>query len=119
MLIRGGANYSYEQINLELSTFLSTFFSISLSSFKLACCGIKLKNSEHEDICCVAIELLNDEAIAKKNEIEDNFLLLSKKYVSKGAKVDKFLILKKNEQIPIVQSKGVIDVKLLKKLFDN
>jgi len=87
LLIRGGANYSYEQINSELATFISTHYGIAADAVAVAVVGMRLK-SEHEDECCVTIELSTPEAQAKQQEIEHTFLQAAKKSVSKGSKPD-------------------------------
>ena len=43
--------------------------------------------SEHEDSCCVTVELTGG-AAARRAEVEEKFLSLAKKGVSKGAKPD-------------------------------
>ena len=80
MLIRGGANYAFEQVmhkpkkslmrsytsslllkrfhqvNAELSAFVTRHFHLPPSAFSLAVCGIRVL-SEHEDECCVMLQL--------------------------------------------------------------
>mmetsp|Transcript_81283 Transcript_81283/g.161624 ORF Transcript_81283/g.161624 Transcript_81283/m.161624 type:complete len:279 (-) Transcript_81283:9-845(-) len=87
LLIRGGANYAYEQINNEIKTFVATSYGINEESFEVAVVGMRVA-SEHEDSCCVTIELVNDAAISKRSEIEATFLEKAKKGVSKGSKPD-------------------------------
>eukprot|EP01038_Epipyxis_sp_PR26KG_P010712 gene10712-14384_t len=121
LLIRGGANYSYEQINNELSQFLLTNYHIPLSSFRVAVCGLKIK-SEHEDDCCVMIEFFDDnytnfyEII---NNIQLTFIDKAKKMVSKGSKPDQLMLVENSEviHIPMVQSKGIISIPELLKLW--
>ena len=65
MLIRGGATYAFEQVNAELTTFLATQYPVLATeqgspSFAVAVCGLRVL-SEHEDECCVMIELLNED----------------------------------------------------------
>lgn len=110
MLIRGGANYAFEQVCTELKLFLSKRYDLPLSSFLLAVCGLRVK-SEHEDECCVFIELQTREAEAKKEEIDRTFLAFAneKGAVSKGARPDRMAI----REIPMVVSKGVVDVALM------
>ncbi len=110
MLIRGGANYSYEQINNELCNFVANFFVIPSNSFKLAVCGIRL-HSEHEDECCVMIEPLTSECHDKLSTIEESFLEEAKTVVSKGAKPNYLRI----GTIPMVQSKGIVSIPELTK----
>jgi hypothetical protein len=137
LLIRGGANYSYEQINNELSQFLVTNYHIPLSSFRLAVCGLKV-TSEHEDDCCVMIEIFDnyhdnsDRDII--NIIESTFVEKAKKSVSKGSKPDRLMIVgqhgtvhnhnKHADQsdiihIPMVQSKGIVSIPELSKLWKS
>eukprot|EP00633_Aureoumbra_lagunensis_P006706 CAMPEP_0197309530 /NCGR_PEP_ID=MMETSP0891-20130614/8108_1 /TAXON_ID=44058 ORGANISM="Aureoumbra lagunensis, Strain CCMP1510" /NCGR_SAMPLE_ID=MMETSP0891 /ASSEMBLY_ACC=CAM_ASM_000534 /LENGTH=614 /DNA_ID=CAMNT_0042794647 /DNA_START=17 /DNA_END=1861 /DNA_ORIENTATION=+ len=94
MLIRGGANYAYEQINDELINFVISTFKLKPEQFRLAVVGLKI-NSEHEDSCCVTIELLDEMALKLKSELEDNFIRLCKdpnSSISKGSKPDLFRI---------------------------
>ena len=59
----------------------------------MAVVGLKLE-SEHEDACCVTIELCTDAARAARPRIEETFLQAAggKGGVSKGAKPDKLRI---------------------------
>eukprot|EP00944_MAST-04C_sp_MAST-4C-sp1_P011930 g11930.t1 len=62
LLIRGGANYAYAQINFDLKNFiLKKYTQLTSNDFEIAVVGLKL-NSEHEDECMVTIEWLNDNA---------------------------------------------------------
>jgi len=87
LLIRGGANYAYEQINAELTKFLQTSYGLAEGAVDVSVVGMRV-DSEHEDSCCATVELLTPEATAKQAEIEKTFLTLAKKGVSKGAKPD-------------------------------
>lgn len=89
LMIKGGANYSCDQISNELSNFIVNRYSLSHSSFFLAAIGLKIV-SESEDSCCVTIELISDEAIKQKKNIEKSFKLSASNYVSKGARPDFF-----------------------------
>ena len=63
MLIKGGSNYSYEQINQELSEFLAAaYFGGDGGACAVAVVGLRL-DSEHEDACCCTIELKTDLAL--------------------------------------------------------
>ena len=105
MLIRGGANYSYEQINNELVNFTTKYFNVSSQSFKLAVCGLRI-HSEHEDECCVMIEPLTFELQDKLPQIENLFLEEAKTAVSKGARPNYMRL----GSIPMVQSKGIVSI---------
>ena len=113
MLIRGGANYSYDQINDELSDLLSKEYKIPESSFSVAVVGLKLR-SESEDDCCVTIQLIADDAKAKQQAISDTFIKKASKHVSKGAIPDKIRFAKVPRNF-----KGAILVKDLKKDFEE
>jgi len=86
LLIRGGANYAYEQINNELKAFLVKTYGIPAECTEVAVIGMRVE-SEHEDACCATVELTG-EGLKKQEEIEKSFLKLAKKGVSKGAKPD-------------------------------
>lgn len=87
LLIRGGANYAYDQINSELSDFLSRQYGLEKDDFDLAVVGLRL-HSEHEDSCCVTIELLTPEGKELQPEMENSFKELATKHVSKGSRPD-------------------------------
>ena len=70
LLIRGGSNYAYEQINAELTSFLEERFGVDPATIKLAVVGLKLQ-SEHEDDCCVTIEVLDAAAAAGPSWLSD------------------------------------------------
>jgi hypothetical protein len=88
LLIKGGANYAYEQIESELETFLNASFKADTSAggdsmtagrdFKLAVCGLKL-TSEHEDDCVATVELLSDLAAGTELQFETKLLKEAKK----------------------------------------
>ena len=86
LLIRGGANYAYEQVAAELSRFLVEHFDLSPEQFQLAVVGLRLE-SEHEDSCCVTIELGKD-AADKKSRLRTDFIEKAARTVSKGARPD-------------------------------
>jgi len=62
-------------------------FGLAEEAVDLSVVGLRV-DSEHEDSCCVTIELLTPAAEAMQKEIEKSFLSLAKKAVSKGAKPD-------------------------------
>jgi acyl-CoA synthetase (AMP-forming)/AMP-acid ligase II len=85
LLIRGGANYACAQINAELRAFAAERYGLSPDAFDLAVVGLRL-TSEHEDECCVTMDLRSDEAMTRRAEIERTFLSEARARVSKGAK---------------------------------
>ena len=86
LLIRGGANYSYEQIVFDLSKVLFDDFKMKPEQFKLAVVGICIE-TEHEDSCCVTIEL-TEEAAHMQSTLEEQFIARASRRVSKGSRPD-------------------------------
>ena len=93
LLIRGGANYAYSQVAEELARFIVDSYQLSPKAFQLAVVGLRLE-SEHEDSCCVTVELLNDVNGANRQQLESSFLKDARKSVSKGAKPDRLRFVK-------------------------
>ena len=87
LLIRGGANYACEQIGAELQDFIAGRYDLSRESFDVAVVGLKVE-SEHEDACCVTVELKDKKASALKDLIGKSFIGEARKTVSKGARPD-------------------------------
>jgi acyl-CoA synthetase (AMP-forming)/AMP-acid ligase II len=111
LLIRGGANYAYAQINAELKAFVVDVYGLPEDSFDLAVVGLRTE-SEHEDECCVTMELRSDDAKARGPEIEDTFLSQAQAAVSKGARPNRLRF------APIPRNfKGAILVPELKKEY--
>ena len=96
LLIRGGANYSYDQVAAELSRFLVEHFHLEPTQFQLAVVGLRIE-SEHEDSCCVTIEL-SQEANHLESELKAAFLEKAYKMVSKGSRPDcvRFAVIPRN-----------------------
>ena len=86
LLIRGGANYSYDQIADELSRVLVEDFNLKKEQFRLAVIGLRVE-SEHEDSCCVTIQL-GQEAADKRPQLEADFIDRARKRVPKGFRPD-------------------------------
>ncbi len=86
LLIRGGANYAYDQVAGELSRVLVTDFQLEPEQFKLTVVGLRLE-SEHEDSCCVTIEL-NREVEDIQPRLRAYFIATASGKVSKGARPD-------------------------------
>ncbi len=86
LLIRGGANYAYDQISAELIKFTSAQFQLKPEELQLAVVGLRWE-SEHEDSCCVTIEL-NDKTHAVQERLEADFIKKAGNTVSKGARPD-------------------------------
>ena len=112
LLIRGGANYAYDQIAAELSKFVVEHYHLKPEQFQLAVVGFRLE-SEHEDCCCVTIEL-SKEAASVESQLKDDFIEKASTIVSKGARPDylRFAIIPRN-------FKGVILYPELKKDFKD
>ena len=86
LLIRGGANYACDQIAAELAKVLIEDFQVKAEQFRLAVVGLRVE-SEHEDSCCVTVEL-SDEIAAKRHELEANFKNRARQRVTKGFRPD-------------------------------
>ena len=86
MLIRGGANYAYEQVAADLSRVLVEDFHLAPEQFRLAIVGLKIE-SEHEDSCCVTIEL-QEEALGKREALTRDFLATAARKAPKGCRPD-------------------------------
>jgi len=86
LLIRGGANYSYEQIAADLSRVLVEEFNLHQDQFKLAVIGLHIK-SEHDDSCCVTIEL-NEKIVHREEELKADFIEKASRKVSKASRPD-------------------------------
>ena len=86
LLIRGGANYAYDQVTAELSKVLVEDFHLKVEQFKLAVIGLRVE-TEHEDSCCVTIEL-SREVADMEPQLEASFVEKACKRVSKGARPD-------------------------------
>jgi acyl-CoA synthetase (AMP-forming)/AMP-acid ligase II len=86
LIIRGGANYAYEQIADELSRLLVSEFHLERDQFQLAVVGLRV-GSEHEDSCCVTIEL-SKSAADKEPLLKSSFIEKAKQGVSKGCRPD-------------------------------
>jgi acyl-CoA synthetase (AMP-forming)/AMP-acid ligase II len=111
LLIRGGANYAYEQIENELSAFVKKTYDLGDSDFELAVCGVKVQ-SEHEDDCCVCLDLKTDKAKAMSEAVATGFIQAAQKVVSKGAKPNYLML----TTVP-KNFKGAVLVKDLKPMF--
>ena len=88
LLIRGGANYAYAQINAELKSFVAKRYALPQDAFDVAVVGLRLE-SEHEDDCCVTVELISQQARDEQPEMDRTFLTEAPKSVSKGARPDR------------------------------
>ncbi len=86
LLIRGGANYAYDQVAAELARVLVEDFRLQPDQFKLAVVGLRL-HSEHEDSCCVTIELSRELADIEPR-LQTDFMAAAAKKVSRGARPD-------------------------------
>jgi len=113
LMIRGGANYAFDQINMELTEFIKREYSLDISDFEVAVVGMRIE-SEHEDDCCVTIELKSDKAIGVQSDLENTFIDKAKESVTKGAKPNYLRF----GQIP-KNFKGALLVPELKKAYED
>ncbi len=112
LLIRGGANYSNAQIAAELAKVVEEDFQLKPDQFKLAVVGLRIE-SEHEDDCCVTIEL-SKEAASVQPQLEASFIQRASQKVSKGARPDHIRF----AQVPL-SFKGTILYPQLKQEFEQ
>ncbi|QTD51684.1 class I adenylate-forming enzyme family protein [Sulfidibacter corallicola] len=84
MLIRGGANYAYDQINAELEAFIGDRFGLAESEFEVAVVGKRL-HSEHEDDCIATLSLHGERARSRQREMAEALPGAMRGKVSKGA----------------------------------
>ena len=90
MLIRGGANYANDALAAELTAYLSQRYGLGKDDFDLAVVGARLQ-SEHEDSCCVMVDLQSSAAAACREEIEAHFLKEAAGHVSKQARPNRLM----------------------------
>ena len=86
-LIKGGANYSCEQIAEELAEFVRSHYSLEAGSFDLAVTGLRI-DSEHEDSCCVTLDI-SKVPTGVREEISRTFINEASGQVSKGYRPDR------------------------------
>jgi len=111
LLVRGGANYSCAQVAAELKAFIVRRFALDEDALGVAAVGLHIE-SEHEDACCVTVELLSPEAESKREEIARHFLSEARRAVSKGARPDRLRF------APIPRNfKGAVLIPELKKAY--
>ena len=87
LLIRGGANYAYEQINAELTAWAKTAATAEVEVSVIGC----VVESEHEDPCLATIEFRGEAAQKMMADDAPEAALLvaaARTAVSKGAKPD-------------------------------
>ena len=112
LLIRGGANYAYDQIAAELSKVLRENFQLQSDQFSLAVVGLRLE-SEHEDSCCVTIELSREVADIEP-QLRAKFMEVAARRVSKGARPDRLRF----ARIPLNFKGAVLYPQLRQDFFD-
>ncbi|MDP2268501.1 MAG: class I adenylate-forming enzyme family protein, partial [Deltaproteobacteria bacterium] len=86
LLIRGVANYAYEQVAADLAKALSEELHLPAEQFKLAVVGLNI-DSEHEDSCCVTIEL-DEKSAVREEELTRDFIAAATRTVPKGSRPD-------------------------------
>jgi len=80
LLIKGGANYSYEQINHDLKLVLVEQCGFQPQHFDVAVVGLRL-DSEHEDNCCATVSLDHEMVQGKQEEVIYALKTLTRKSV--------------------------------------
>lgn len=112
LLIRGGANYAYEQVAAALSHILVEDLKLPIDKFKLAVVGLRV-DSEHDDSCCVTIEL-GEDGNQMKEILKKNFIDMAIKKLPKGYHPDRVRFAK----IP-VNFKGAVLYEQLKQEYEK
>ena len=108
LLIKGGANYAYDQISAEITDLLTKHLHPFPQEIQVAVIGLKI-DSEHEDACCVTIQMDGGEDHA---HAITQILQKHRHRLSKGAKPDfvRFATIPKN-------FKGAVQVPQLSRDF--
>jgi len=111
LMIRGGANYACAQVAAELKAFAAGRYGLGEDAFDVAVVGLRIE-SEHEDSCCVTIELRSDDGQRKEAEMEESFLAEARASVTKGARPDRVRF------APVPRNfKGAVEVPRLKEEY--
>lgn len=113
LLIRGGANYAYPQIAAELSKVLTEYFHLKQEQFKLAVVGLRLV-SEHEDTCCVTIEL-SPTAADIESTLRASFIEQASRTAPKWAKPERLRL----ARIPVTFKGTVLYPQLKQEFLDS
>jgi acyl-CoA synthetase (AMP-forming)/AMP-acid ligase II len=85
LLIRGGSNYAYEQLQAELTAFVGKEYGLGVEEFALAVVGTNTR-SEHEDDCYLTVELTGERAQAKAQALLETCVARAR---AKGSGVSK------------------------------
>ena len=87
LLIRGGANYSCEQIATEIADLVEREFELEPEEFDVAVVALK-RSSEHEDDACVTVELRSPGAEAKRARLEEGLIPRCREHLAKASVPD-------------------------------
>lgn len=87
LLIKGGANYAYDQIDAELNGFLRERLGLGASAIEVAVVGLRL-DSEHEDQTCATVYLREDTPELRA-AVKDLLLGPEARSLTKGARPDR------------------------------
>ncbi len=110
LLIKGGANYAYDQIDAELNAFLRERLGLSAGEVEVAVIGLRLL-SEHEDATCATV-YLHPDSPERRAAIERLLLGPEARALTKGARPDQLHF------GPIARNfKGAVLVEELKQAF--
>jgi len=88
LLIRGGANAACDAVAAELRRFLQERYGFHSADFDLAVVGLRLE-SEHEDSCCVTIELKSPLSRSLQEKLRESFISEARSAVSKSSRPDR------------------------------
>lgn len=111
LLIRGGANASCEQVAAELRAFTWERYGLGADDVDMAVVGLRLE-SEHDDACCVLLELLSPLARDLRPDLEASWVVEARATVSKGSRPDRLVL------APVPRNfKGAVVMSELKEMF--
>ena len=87
LLIKGGANYSCEQISSQIATLILDVFGLDADDVDVAVTALK-RSSEHEDDGCLTVELKSPRARAKGDTLEAELIPRCREHLMKSAVPD-------------------------------
>jgi len=87
LLIRGGANYSCEQIATDVTEVIMQTYGLTPGDVDVAVVALKV-SSEHEDDCCVTLDCSSSEAKALEMKILEELQELCCEHLPKSGRLD-------------------------------
>lgn len=109
LLIRGGANYAYDQVAGELQSWLMPHYGLDAGKLDLTVVGLRV-DSEHEDACILVLQDAGAVPEARRAALSAEIPHIAKHHVGKGSAPDYVIW----AEIPR-NFKGAVNVPELKK----